>query len=51
MIAISVQLSDPDRVAGNVYAGSRVALFATGLGGPGHPVQAPDRQARATRPR
>jgi pilus assembly protein CpaB len=36
MIAISVQLSDPDRVAGNVYPGSRVAVFATGLGGPGH---------------
>ena len=41
MIAISVQLSDPDRVAGNVYAGSRVAIFVTGLGGPGHPAQAP----------
>lgn len=36
MIAISVQLNDPDRVAGNVYAGSRVALFATNLGGPEH---------------
>ena len=36
MIAISVQLSDPDRVAGNVYPGSRVAVFATGLGGPEH---------------
>jgi pilus assembly protein CpaB len=36
MIAISVQLSDPDRVAGNVYPGSRVAVFATGLGGPDH---------------
>jgi pilus assembly protein CpaB len=36
MIAISVQLSDPDRVAGNVYPGSRVAIFARGLGGPEH---------------
>src|SRR5262245_38737459 len=36
MIAISVQLNDPDRVAGNVYPGSRVAVFATGLGGPEH---------------
>jgi pilus assembly protein CpaB len=41
MIAISVQLSDPDRVAGNVYAGSRVAIFTTGLGGPGKPAKAP----------
>jgi pilus assembly protein CpaB len=40
MIAISVQLSDPDRVAGNVYPGSRVAIFATGIGGPGHPLSA-----------
>jgi pilus assembly protein CpaB len=38
MIAISVQLSDPERVAGNVYPGSRVAIFASGLGGPGHPI-------------
>jgi len=41
MMAISVQLTDPDRVAGNVYAGSRIALFVSGMGGPGHPVQAP----------
>lgn len=41
MIAISVQLSDPDRVAGNIYNGSRVAIFTTGLGGPGKPAQAP----------
>ena len=41
MVAISVQLSDPDRVAGNVYAGSRVAIFTTGLGGPEHPVRQP----------
>jgi pilus assembly protein CpaB len=34
MIAISIQLSDPQRVAGNVYPGSRVAVFASGLGGP-----------------
>jgi pilus assembly protein CpaB len=34
MIAVTVQLSDPDRVAGNVYPGSRVALFATNMGGP-----------------
>jgi pilus assembly protein CpaB len=38
MIAISVQLGDPQRVAGNVYPGSRVAIFTNGLGGPGHPV-------------
>ncbi|HEX3930694.1 MAG TPA: Flp pilus assembly protein CpaB [Nocardioides sp.] len=38
MIAVTVQLSDPDRVAGNVYPGSHVAIFATGLGGPGHTV-------------
>jgi pilus assembly protein CpaB len=38
MIAVSVQLSDPDRVAGNVYPGSRVAVFASGLGGPGVPA-------------
>ena len=36
MIAVTVQLSDPDRVAGNVYPGSRVALFATNMGGPEH---------------
>jgi len=36
MIAVTVQLSDPDRVAGNVYPGSRVAIFATGMGGPEH---------------
>ncbi len=41
MIAISVQLSDPDRVAGNIYNGSRVAIFTTGLGGPRAPVPAP----------
>lgn len=40
MIAISVQLTDPQRVAGNVYPGSRVAIFSTGLGGPGHPLSA-----------
>jgi pilus assembly protein CpaB len=34
MIAISVQLTDPERVAGNVYPGSRVAVFSSGLGGP-----------------
>jgi pilus assembly protein CpaB len=34
MIAISVQLSDQARVAGNVYPGSRVAVFTSGLGGP-----------------
>jgi pilus assembly protein CpaB len=34
MIAISVQLTDPERVAGNVYPGSRVAIFTSGLGGP-----------------
>jgi pilus assembly protein CpaB len=34
MIAISVQLSDQARVAGNVYPGSRVAIFTSGLGGP-----------------
>jgi pilus assembly protein CpaB len=38
MIAVTVQLSDPDRVAGNVYPGSHVAIFATGLGGPGQTV-------------
>jgi pilus assembly protein CpaB len=36
MIAISVQLTDPERVAGNVYPGSKVAIFASGLGGPEH---------------
>jgi pilus assembly protein CpaB len=36
MIAISVQLTDPQRVAGNVYPGSEVAIFTSGLGGPGH---------------
>src|SRR4051794_39582843 len=34
MIAISVNLSDEARVAGNVYPGSRVAIFTSGLGGP-----------------
>lgn len=38
MIAISVELGDPQRVAGNVYPGSRVAIFSSGLGGPGHPL-------------
>jgi pilus assembly protein CpaB len=38
MIAISVQLGDPQRVAGNVYPGSRVAIFASGVGSPGHPL-------------
>ena len=30
MIAISVNLTDPDRVAGNVQNGSTVAIFVTG---------------------
>jgi pilus assembly protein CpaB len=30
MIAISVNLTDPDRVAGNIQNGSRVAIFVTG---------------------
>jgi pilus assembly protein CpaB len=30
MIAISVNLTDPDRVAGNVQNGSQVAIFVTG---------------------
>jgi pilus assembly protein CpaB len=41
MVAISVQLSDPDRVAGNVYAGSRVASFVTHSGGKDHPTPIP----------
>jgi pilus assembly protein CpaB len=36
MIAISVNLTDPDRVAGNIENGSQVAIFVTGtLTGPG----------------
>lgn len=38
MIAIAVQLGDPQRVAGNVYPGSHVAIFSGGVGAPGHPV-------------
>ncbi|MGC4112379.1 MAG: RcpC/CpaB family pilus assembly protein [Nocardioides sp.] len=38
MIAIAVQLGDPQRVAGNVYPGSHVTIFSSGLGGPGHPL-------------
>jgi pilus assembly protein CpaB len=34
MIAISVNLTDPDRVAGNILDGSRVAIFVTDAGGP-----------------
>ena len=30
MIAISVNLTDPDRVAGNIQNGSEVAIFVTG---------------------
>ena len=30
MIAISVNLTDPDRVAGNIQNGSAVAIFVTG---------------------
>ena len=40
MIAISVNLTDPDRVAGNIQNGSEVAIFVTGSGGPEHPVAA-----------
>jgi pilus assembly protein CpaB len=37
MIAISVNLTDPDRVAGNIQNGSQVAIFVTGTlaGAPG----------------
>jgi pilus assembly protein CpaB len=38
MIAISVNLTDPDRVAGNIQNGSEVAIFVTGAGGPEHTV-------------
>jgi pilus assembly protein CpaB len=38
MIAISVNLTDPDRVAGNIQNGSQVAIFVTGGGGPEHPL-------------
>jgi pilus assembly protein CpaB len=35
MIAISVNLTDPDRVAGNIQNGSQVAIFVTGELAPG----------------
>ncbi len=38
MIAISVNLTDPDRVAGNIQNGSEVAIFVSGAGGPEHTV-------------
>jgi pilus assembly protein CpaB len=34
MIAVSVNLTDPDRVAGNILDGSHVAVFVTDAGGP-----------------
>ena len=40
MIAISVNLTDPDRVAGNIQNGSQVAIFVTGAGGPEHKLVA-----------
>jgi pilus assembly protein CpaB len=40
MIAISVNLTDPDRVAGNIQPGATVAIFVTNAGGPEHPLPA-----------
>jgi pilus assembly protein CpaB len=40
MIAISVNLTDPDRVAGNILDGSHVAVFVTDAGGPEKPLAA-----------
>jgi pilus assembly protein CpaB len=50
MIAISVNLTDPDRVAGNIQPGSTVAIFVTDGGGPEHPLSAAGGTSTATNP-
>jgi pilus assembly protein CpaB len=50
MIAISVNLTDPDRVAGNIQNGSQVAIFVTGTltGGAGASTN-PDAAVQSTK--
>jgi pilus assembly protein CpaB len=51
MIAISVNLTDPDRVAGNIQNGAEVAIFVTGkvLGSSGGATQSGAADVQATR--
>jgi pilus assembly protein CpaB len=54
MIAISVNLTDPDRVAGNIQNGSEVAIFVTGEltalpGGVGGPAAGAAQSTQSTR--
>jgi pilus assembly protein CpaB len=54
MIAISVNLTDPDRVAGNIQNGSEVAIFVTGEltalpGGAGGPAAGAAQSTQSTR--
>lgn len=50
MIAISVNLTDPDRVAGNIQNGSEVAIFVTGnLAQSGNGGAAPNSDVQATK--
>jgi pilus assembly protein CpaB len=49
MIAISVNLTDPDRVAGNIQNGSEVAIFVTGTLTPGAGGAAAGADTQATK--